>query len=88
MDHASPLDTEIAEQSGAGGAEAEGGVFDDGLAAADGGEEVVEVVVAVGVSTGGCVLFDCLGWRAVRMRHGIFLAILLEVILLHGVGKG
>ena len=58
VDDAAAFDTEIAEKRGPGGAEAEGCVFDWLTAGADGVEEVVEVVVAVGVAGGGYEFFD------------------------------
>ena len=61
VDDLAALDAEIAEQGSAGGAEAEGCVFDDGLTAADGVKEVVEVVVAVGVALGRGELLHVFG---------------------------
>src|ERR1700727_1110911 len=77
---------EVAEQSGSGGAEAEDGVLDDGLAAANGGEEVLEVVVAVAVASGRCVGFKAGSGGSGWVRGRILLAVLREDALLHGFG--
>src|SRR4051794_36973334 len=88
VDDLATLDAEIAEQGGAGGTEAEGRIFDHGLSAADRLEEVVEVVVAVGVVLGRGELLNVLRERAGEMFLRILLAILVDVLLLHSFGKG
>ena len=50
VDDLATLDAEIAEQGGAGGTEAEGRIFDHRFTAANGVEEVVEVIVAVAIA--------------------------------------
>ncbi len=80
---------ELAKQGGSGGAEAESGVFDYGLAGADRGEEVVEVVVAVAVAFGRDELLDSeIRWAGGWWVEGEFFAVLLEVESLHFGGEG
>src|ERR1700678_538124 len=87
MHNASTVYTNVAQESRACCPKAEGRVFADGMAAADGVEEVVEVIVAVGVTGWSCELLDVLGQRTFGVLEGIFFAILREVLSLHGVGE-
>src|SRR5215469_5742077 len=87
MNHASAVHTEITQQSGAGGTKAEGGIFDDRLTIPYRIEEVVKVIVAVGVAGRSGEPLDILRQRASGMHKRIFLAVLLQVLLLHGIGE-
>ena len=88
VDDVAAFDAEIAEEGRTSGAEAEGCVLNDGLAAADGVEEVVEVIVAVGVAGRRDEFLDFLRRRPAGVLDGIFFAVLFDVLPLHGVGEG
>src|SRR5271154_4726864 len=76
MNDAIPFDAEITQQGGACSAKAEGCIFDDGLAAANGIEEVVKVILAVGVAIGGNELLNVLWQRPTWVGDRILLAVL------------
>ena len=88
MDHAVPLHAEIAQQRRTRRTEPKGRILHHRLAAAHGLEEVVEVVVAVGVPGRCRESLGVFGRRPGRMLYRVLGAVLVDDLLLHRIRKG
>src|SRR5579875_1917589 len=87
VNDAAAVHADIREQGRSGCAEAKDRVFHHGRPVADGIKEIVKVVIAVQVAFRCSKFFYCRWWCTGEVFDGIFLAVFLNVLPLHGISE-